>query len=227
MTLAMRNTRLESQVAAKPMACGNTVASPERATPWRPSFHQLYSGMARRSIAGARSIIWETFSSRVMRPTRSAARRSTGKLGSCQAGVCAVAPPATAAASRATTRMAGIGTILSLANGHGCAYQGIARTSFEREDDLMSRFGKYLGPLALAGWLVPAGGAAQADPWAAPVRGSWARTGPAARGDVVLASRDSGAEIVAGAAETLNVRQAAVFLAGDIEAISGYRPPIG
>src|SRR2546430_4233964 len=90
----------------------------------------------------------------------------------------------------------------------------------------MSRFGKYRGPLALAGWLAPAGGAAQADPWAAPVRGSWARTGPAARGDVVLASRDSGAEIVVGAAENLNVRQAAVFLAGDIEAISGYRPPI-
>src|SRR5438552_13769537 len=90
----------------------------------------------------------------------------------------------------------------------------------------MSRFGKYLGPLALAGWLGPAGGCAQADPWAAPVRGSWVRTGPAARGDVVLASRDSGAEIVVGAAENLIVRQAAVFLAGDIEAISGYRPPI-
>src|SRR2546427_12676123 len=90
----------------------------------------------------------------------------------------------------------------------------------------MSRFGKSLGPLALAGWLVPAGGAAQADPWAAPVRGCWVRTGPAARGGVVLAARDSGAEIVVGAAENLNVRQAAVFLAGDIEAISGYRPPI-
>jgi len=90
----------------------------------------------------------------------------------------------------------------------------------------MSRFGKYLGPLALAGSLVPAGSAAQADPWAAPVRGSWVRTGPAARGDVVLASHDSGAEIVVGAAENLNVRQAAVFLAGDIETISGYRRPI-
>src|SRR2546429_549754 len=123
MTLAMRNTRLSSHVAAKPMACGNTVASPERATPWRPSFHQLYSGR-----------------------------------------------------------------------------------------------------LGLGGGLVPAGGAAQADPWAAPVRGSWVRTGPAARGDVVLASRDSSAEIVVGAAENLNVRQAAVFLAGDIETISGYRP---
>src|SRR5207245_3248040 len=49
---------------------------------------------------------------------------------------------------------------------------------------------------------------------------------PAARGDVLLASLDSGAEIVVGAAENLNVRQAAVFLAGDIETISGYRPPI-
>src|SRR5439155_9191081 len=103
---------------------------------------------------------------------------------------------------------------------------GMARTFLETEDDLMRRFRKYLVPLAFVGSLVPAGGAAQADPWAAPVRGSWVRTGPAARGDVVLASRDSGAEIVVGAAENLNVRQAAVFLAGDIEAISGYRPPI-
>ena len=50
--------------------------------------------------------------------------------------------------------------------------------------------------------------------------------GPAAPGDVLLASGSSGAEIVVGAAEDLNVRQAATFLAGDIEAISGYRPPI-
>src|SRR3989440_169978 len=73
---------------------------------------------------------------------------------------------------------------------------------------------------------VPAGSAAQADPWAAPLRGSWVRTGPAATGDVVLASHDSGVEIVVGAAENLNVRQAAAFLAGDIETISGYRPSI-
>src|SRR5207237_74748 len=73
---------------------------------------------------------------------------------------------------------------------------------------------------------VPAGSAAQADPWAAPLRGSWVRTVPAATGDVVLASHDSGVEIVVGAAENLNVRQAAAFLAGDIETISGYRPPI-
>jgi hypothetical protein len=42
----------------------------------------------------------------------------------------------------------------------------------------------------------------------------------------VLASQGSGAEIVVGAAEPLNVRQAATFLAGDIETISGYRPPL-
>lgn len=58
------------------------------------------------------------------------------------------------------------------------------------------------------------------------MRGSWVRTGPAAPGDVVLASGSSGAEIVVGAPENLNVRQAATLLAGDIEAISGYRPPI-
>ena len=74
--------------------------------------------------------------------------------------------------------------------------------------------------------LVAAGGAAQGDPWAALVRGSWVRTGPVAAGDVVLAAGESGAEIVLGAAEHLSVRQAATFLAGDIEAISGYRPPI-
>ena len=92
----------------------------------------------------------------------------------------------------------------------------------------MSRCREPITPmlLLLAWTVVPSGGAAQADPWAAPVRGSWVRTGPAAGGDVVLASRGSGAEIVVSAAENLNVRQAAAFLANDIETISGYRPPI-
>src|SRR2546426_1287913 len=96
------------------------------------------------------------------------------------------------------------------------------------EEDPMSRCRRPITAilLLLACNVVPSGSAAQADPWAAPVRGSWVRTGPAARGDVVLASRDSGAEIVVAAAENLNVRQAATFLAGDIESISGYRPPI-
>ncbi|HEY6156423.1 MAG TPA: glycosyl hydrolase 115 family protein [Gemmatimonadales bacterium] len=87
-------------------------------------------------------------------------------------------------------------------------------------------------PLVLvlsASGLIPGATLAQsdhADPWAAPARGSWVRAGPATAGDVVLASGSGGAEIVVGAAENLNVRQAATFLAGDIEAISGYRPPI-
>src|SRR5213082_4225807 len=89
----------------------------------------------------------------------------------------------------------------------------------------MSRY-RHLAPVLLACALVPAGGAAQGDPWAAPLRGSWVRMGPVAAGDVVLASGESGAEIVVGAGENLNVRQAATFLAGDIEAISGYRPPV-
>src|SRR2546429_6007833 len=90
----------------------------------------------------------------------------------------------------------------------------------------MSRCRRIIPMLVLACSRVPGGGAAQTDPWAAPVRGSWLRTGPAAPGDVVLASGPSGAEIVVGASENLNVRQAATFLAGDIETISGYRPPI-
>ncbi len=90
----------------------------------------------------------------------------------------------------------------------------------------MSRCGWMTAMLLLACSLVPTGGAAQTDPWGAPVRGSWLRTGPAALGDVVLVSGRSGAEIVVGASENLNVRQAATFLAGDIETISGYRPPI-
>ena len=42
-----------SKVAPKAMACGKTVAVPALATPCKPSFHQLYSGTPKRSIAGA------------------------------------------------------------------------------------------------------------------------------------------------------------------------------
>jgi hypothetical protein len=66
----------------------------------------------------------------------------------------------------------------------------------------------------------------QVAPWSEPLRGSWVQAGAAGAADVVLASGNSGAEIVVGADEPLNVHQAAVFLAGDIERISGYRPPI-
>jgi hypothetical protein len=82
-----------------------------------------------------------------------------------------------------------------------------------------------LASLAILG-LVVGRAPAQTAPWAGPVRGSWVQTGPAAAGDVVLASGRAGAEIVVGRDEPLNVRQAATFLAGDIEKISGYRPPI-
>ncbi|HXY68859.1 MAG TPA: hypothetical protein VEH62_05385, partial [Gemmatimonadales bacterium] len=58
---------------------------------------------------------------------------------------------------------------------------------------------------------------APAPPWSGPVRGTWVQTGPAAAGDVVLAAAASGAEIVLAPSEPLNVRQAATFLAGDIE----------
>ena len=51
----------------------------------------------------------------------------------------------------------------------------------------MSQFGKARAALVLAGALLPGAGAAQGDPWAGPVRGSWVRTGTAAAGDVVLA----------------------------------------
>src|SRR5689334_18535366 len=65
-----------SHVAATPIACGNAVDSPERATPCSASFRQLYSGTPSRGIAGATSFIWSTFSSSVMRETRSRARCS-------------------------------------------------------------------------------------------------------------------------------------------------------
>jgi hypothetical protein len=67
---------------------------------------------------------------------------------------------------------------------------------------------------------------AQTAPWTAPLRGSWVQTGPSAQGDVTLAARGGAADIVVAANETTAVRQAAEFLAGDIEKISGYRPHV-
>jgi hypothetical protein len=62
-----------------------------------------------------------------------------------------------------------------------------------------------------------------AQEWSAPVRGSWVRVdGRTQPGDVAL----SNCEIVVAADENSAVRQAAVFLAGDIEKISGYKPAI-
>src|SRR5258708_4134105 len=63
---------------------------------------------------------------------------------------------------------------------------------------------------------------AQTAPWTTPVRGSWVQTGTPAQGDVRLA----GSEIVVSDDENSAVHQAAEFLAGDIEKISGHKPPI-
>src|SRR5579862_7194586 len=66
-----------------------------------------------------------------------------------------------------------------------------------------------------------------AQEWSAPVRGSWVRADDRAQqGDVVLAGNGGGCEIVVAADENSAVKQAAIFLAGDIEKISGYKPPV-
>src|SRR5262245_52264211 len=66
-----------------------------------------------------------------------------------------------------------------------------------------------------------------AQEWSAPVRGSWIRAdGPLQSGDVLLAGNGDGCELVVSGDENSAVKQAAIFLAGDIERISGYRPPI-
>jgi hypothetical protein len=70
------------------------------------------------------------------------------------------------------------------------------------------------------------GVSAQETPWSAPVRGTWVQSAATQAGDVVLADHGSGCEIAVGAGEKSNVRLAAEFLAGDIEKITGYRPPI-
>ena len=59
-------------------------------------------------------------------------------------------------------------------------------------------------------------------PWTTPLRGAWIQTGPPAQGDVNLTA----SEIVVSDSENTNVRQAAEFLAGDLEKICGHRPPV-
>ncbi len=67
---------------------------------------------------------------------------------------------------------------------------------------------------------------AQNAPWTSTVRGSWVETGAAAAGDVTLAAKDSVAQIVVADDENVAVHQAAEFLAGDIQKISGYKPAV-
>lgn len=80
--------------------------------------------------------------------------------------------------------------------------------------------------LFLSAALALLGPPASAQAWNAPVRGSWVRPGAAQAGDLVLAAAGKGCVLVVGPTEPPAVRQAARFLAGDIQKISGYRPPI-
>jgi hypothetical protein len=80
-------------------------------------------------------------------------------------------------------------------------------------------------PLLLALAAVAAA-SAQTAPWTARLRGSWVQAGSPAAGDVTLAAPGVTAEIVVAADESTNVRQAADFLAGDIQKISGRSPVI-
>lgn len=67
---------------------------------------------------------------------------------------------------------------------------------------------------------------ARAQEWTERVRGSWVQKEAPGDGDVVLAGNGRGAQIVVAEEEEAPVRQAAEFLAGDIEKISGFRPEI-
>src|ERR1039457_4847421 len=80
--------------------------------------------------------------------------------------------------------------------------------------------------LLALGALASSMASAQTPPWTAPLRGSWVQTGPPSQGDVILAGKDHAGEIVVSDQENSAVHQAAEFLAGDIERISGYKPPV-
>src|ERR1035441_3734448 len=67
---------------------------------------------------------------------------------------------------------------------------------------------------------------AQNAPWTGTLRGAWVEAAPAASDDVTLAAKDNVAQIVVADDENTAVHQAAEFLSGDIEKISGYKPAI-
>ncbi len=79
---------------------------------------------------------------------------------------------------------------------------------------------------ATVAFFFPVGAFAQPAPWTTQLRGSWVQTATPAAGDVTLVGGDRACEIVVASDENSNVRQAAEFLAGDIEKISGRRPAI-
>lgn len=63
-------------------------------------------------------------------------------------------------------------------------------------------------------------------PWSVPLRGSWVQAGQPGKKDIVLVDKEKTCTIVVGNNESSAVKQAAAFLASDIEKISGKRPPV-
>lgn len=62
--------------------------------------------------------------------------------------------------------------------------------------------------------------------WSVPLRGTWVQDDKAIAKDVMLAGNGKICEIVVGSKENSAVKQAALFLATDIEKICGVRPKI-
>src|SRR5688572_21995850 len=76
-----------------------------------------------------------------------------------------------------------------------------------------------LAAVALAVILTPAPARAQA--WDAPVRGAWVRDGDPRDGDVVLAEGGKPCQIIVADDAHSAVKQAAVFLAKDLQTLTG------
>ncbi len=85
---------------------------------------------------------------------------------------------------------------------------------------------RFLAIIICALWSEFLYSSATAQEWSQPMRGSWVANGAAQAGDIILADRNAGCEIVVSEKENSAVRQAAAFLAADIEKISGFKPPV-
>ncbi|MBA2341726.1 MAG: hypothetical protein H0V88_15160 [Pyrinomonadaceae bacterium] len=85
---------------------------------------------------------------------------------------------------------------------------------------------RFLAVIIYALWSGLLYSSAAAQEWSQPVRGSWVANGAAQAGDIILADRNAGCEIIVSEKENSAAKQAAAFLAGDIEKISGYKPQV-
>src|SRR5438477_13187389 len=81
-----------------------------------------------------------------------------------------------------------------------------------------------MGRALIAGALLLLAQSALAQEWSQAVRGSWVREGPAQHGDAVIADENGVCDIVVAESENSAVKQAAEFVAGDIEKITGKGP---